>query len=317
MRNNMAVTCTEYILSESETIVSKTDLQGNITYINQDFINVSGFTEDELIGSPQNIVRHPDMPQEAFADFWRTLKSGKAWTGMVKNRCKNGDHYWVEANAAPMLENGQVVGYTSIRTKPGKEQVNGAERTYREIKGGNKELQIVEGEAIQRSLFKQLDILKRMSIKGKIIIIYGLLALLFIANLMAIVIMNSKPSEGWLLSISVTGLMLSVLFGFLFYRSIVKPLQHVKADIDRMSAGDLAGKIYADSDNELGNVMQALRILQINVKLLVGQIKEATDIVHVGAMEIAAGNADLSDAQNHRPAHWNRLPPRWSSLPAP
>ena len=102
MRSNMPVTNIEYVLKDTETVVSKTDMQGNITYINRDFVNISGFSEEELLGAPQNIVRHPDMPAEAFADFWSTIKSGKAWTGLVKNRCKNGDHYWVEANAAPL-----------------------------------------------------------------------------------------------------------------------------------------------------------------------------------------------------------------------
>src|SRR5512147_2720839 len=112
MRTNLPVTNVEYVLKDTETVVSKTDLQGNITYVNQDFVNISGFSEEELLGAPQNIVRHPDMPEEAFADFWNTLKSGKAWTGLVKNRCKNGDYYWVEANVSPIIENGNIVGYT-------------------------------------------------------------------------------------------------------------------------------------------------------------------------------------------------------------
>ncbi len=293
MRNNMPVTGVEYVLSSSETIVSKTDLQGNITYINQDFINISGFSEDELLGAPQNIVRHPDMPKEAFADFWHTLKSGKAWTGLVKNRCKNGDYYWVEANAAPMLENGQIVGYTSIRIKPGREQVQAAESAYREIRAGNTRLEVVEGEAVRRSLFARFNFLKGASIKAKMIMSSGLLAILFAANLMVTAI-SSAQYDAWSVTISVMGLLLSVLFGVTFYRGIVTPLERVRHDIDRMSAGDLSGKIVSDSDNELGNVMQALRILQINVKLLVGQIKEAADIVNTGAREIAAGNSDLS-----------------------
>ena len=126
MRNNGPVTNREYVLGDDDSIVSKTDINGNITYVNQDFIDASGFSMEELIGSPQNIVRHPDMPREAFEDFWRTLKAGKAWTGLVKNRCKNGDHYWVEANAAPLLEDGKVAGYTSIRVKPSREQVAAA-----------------------------------------------------------------------------------------------------------------------------------------------------------------------------------------------
>ncbi|MDA8327920.1 MAG: methyl-accepting chemotaxis protein [Betaproteobacteria bacterium] len=293
MRNNMPVTGVEYVLSSSETIVSKTDLQGNITYINQDFINISGFSEDELLGAPQNIVRHPDMPKEAFADFWRTLKSGKAWTGLVKNRCKNGDYYWVEANAAPMLENGQIVGYTSIRIKPSREQIQAAESAYREIRAGNTRLEVVEGEAVRRSPFARFNFLKSASIKAKMIMSSGLLAILFAANLL-VTAMSSAQYDVWSITISVIGLLLSVLFGVTFYHGIVTPLERVRHDIDRMSAGDLSGKIVSDSDNELGNVMQALRILQINVKLLVGQIKEAADIVNTGAREIAAGNSDLS-----------------------
>jgi aerotaxis receptor len=101
-------------------------LQGNINYANPYFIEVSGFTEEELIGAPQN-VRHPDMPVEAFADLWSTIKSGMPWTGLVKNRCKNGDFYWVLANVTPVIESGKPVGYLSVRTKPSREQVRAAD----------------------------------------------------------------------------------------------------------------------------------------------------------------------------------------------
>jgi aerotaxis receptor len=83
----------EYVLQDQESIVSKTDLRGNITYVNADFVRISGYSEQELLGAPQSIVRHPDMPAEAFFDFWRTLQAGKAWRGLVKNRCKDGAFY--------------------------------------------------------------------------------------------------------------------------------------------------------------------------------------------------------------------------------
>jgi methyl-accepting chemotaxis protein len=107
MRTNLPVTSNEVVLKDTTLIVSKTDLQGRITYINKDFLDISGFTEAELIGEPHNLVRHPDMPAEAFADFWNNLKQGRPWSGYVKNRCKNGDFYWVLANASPIFENGQ------------------------------------------------------------------------------------------------------------------------------------------------------------------------------------------------------------------
>jgi len=110
MRINMPVTNNEYELKEGLSIVSETNVKGIIKYANPYFMEVSGFSEEELIGAPQNILRHPDMPVEAFADMWDTIKSGIPWTAMVKNRCKNGDFYWVYANVTPVYEKGQVVG---------------------------------------------------------------------------------------------------------------------------------------------------------------------------------------------------------------
>ena len=110
MRTNLPVTGREILMKDGHSIVSKTDLKGKITYCNPYFVELSGSDENELIGAPHNIVRHPDMPAEAFADLWDTVKRGIPWTGLVKNRCKNGDHYWVNANVTPLIENGVVVG---------------------------------------------------------------------------------------------------------------------------------------------------------------------------------------------------------------
>ncbi|OWW19114.1 PAS domain-containing methyl-accepting chemotaxis protein [Noviherbaspirillum denitrificans] len=283
MRTNLPVTGVEYILKDTETIVSKTDLKGRITYVNQDFINISGFTEAELLGAPQNIVRHPDMPSEAFEDFWRTIQSGKAWTGLVKNRSKNGDHYWVEAHAAPLIENGQVTGYTSIRIKPTREQVAAAENAYRMIKSGDKSLEVREGSAVRRTVFSRLRFMKSLSLKTKMMTGFGGIACLFGAGI-------AFPGT----IVAAAGLLFAALFGFSLYRDIVTRLERAKVDIDRMSAGDLSCKIQSDGDDEISRVLQAVRVLQTNVKLLVGQIKEVTDLVNKGSNEIAAGNSDLS-----------------------
>src|SRR5450830_1949555 len=104
MRVNTPITQNEYVLNEGMTIVSTTDLKGNINYANQYFIEVSGFSEMELLGAPQNILRHPDMPTEAFADLWHTIQSGRPWSGLVKNRNKGGDFYWVLANVTPVYD---------------------------------------------------------------------------------------------------------------------------------------------------------------------------------------------------------------------
>ena len=297
MRSNLPVTNVEYILKDTETIVSKTDLHGNITYVNQDFVNISGFSEEELIGAPQNIVRHPDMPVEAFADFWHTIKSGKAWTGLVKNRCKNGDHYWVEANAAPIIKNQQVVGYTSIRTKPSREQVRAVENAYRAIKAGDKGLKIEEGNAVRYSPFQFFDFLKTYSLKAVLGLAAISMAGLFgVIGILAWLATNeaNQMFTGWLMAIAALGVPLAAVFAVFLFSTIVKPLERVKQDIARMGTGDLTGQIVAAGANELVDLMQSLRILQINIKLLVGQIKQSTEIVNMGASEIATGNADLS-----------------------
>ena len=110
MRTNLPVTQNEYQFPGDETLLSTTDTHSHISYANAAFIRTSGFSPEQLIGQPHNLVRHPDMPVEAFADMWRSLKDGQSWRALVKNRRQNGDHYWVVANAAPMRRNGQVVG---------------------------------------------------------------------------------------------------------------------------------------------------------------------------------------------------------------
>jgi methyl-accepting chemotaxis protein len=185
MRNNQPVTGHEALFPEDEIIVSKTDLDGRITYVNKAFVEISGFSEVELIGQPHNIVRHPDMPPEAYHDFWETLKSGKPWTGLVKNRCKNGDHYWVEAHATPIWEAGQVTGYLSVRRKPSPESVNTAEKAYAQFRAGRSDgQQILHGQVVSSGFFPRLKRrFMQASISSKIILAsavsaFGVMALL-------------------------------------------------------------------------------------------------------------------------------------------
>jgi methyl-accepting chemotaxis protein len=125
-----------YQLPNDMVIVSRADLQGNITSFNQAFEDASGYTSAELMGKPHSILRHPDMPKEAFQDLWQTLSAGHAWHGMVKNKRKNGDYYWVFANASPIIEQDQIVGYVSVRYPATAQQINSAEALYAEIRNG-------------------------------------------------------------------------------------------------------------------------------------------------------------------------------------
>ena len=136
MRLNLPVSGREVIVDDTANILSTTDLKGTISYANPDFVAISGFDEDELLGQPHNTVRHPDMPEAAFADLWRTLQANRSWMGIVKNRCKNGDHYWVSAFATPVSRNGKVVEYQSVRTRPQPEQIQAAEALHARMRDG-------------------------------------------------------------------------------------------------------------------------------------------------------------------------------------
>jgi PAS domain S-box-containing protein len=130
MRKNLPVNNSEYELSDQSIIVSRTDLKGKIAYVNQEFIEASGFDAEELANQPHNIVRHPDMPAAAFENLWDTIKAGKPWAGAVKNRRKDGGFYWVLASATPVWDGKQITGYTSIRSKLPADQRAQAEQVY-------------------------------------------------------------------------------------------------------------------------------------------------------------------------------------------
>jgi aerotaxis receptor len=162
MRSNLPVTTVEYPITDATLIVSRTDTKGKLTYFNDEFVLAAGFTEAELMGQPHNIIRHPDMPPEAFENLWDTLKAGKPWVGAVKNRRKNGDFYWVLATASPIRENGQVTGYTSIRTKLPADQRTEAEQVYAALRAKKAHgYKIDAGIIRRRSLLDHLAVFTR------------------------------------------------------------------------------------------------------------------------------------------------------------
>ncbi len=136
MRNNLPITQRERTFSPATKLISVTDVHGFIRECNDAFVEVSGFTKQELIGQPHNLVRHPQMPAAAFEVMWSHLKSGRPWMGLVKNRCKNGDYYWVDAYVTPVSSGGKIVGYESVRTCPRREDVARAEQLYQAINQG-------------------------------------------------------------------------------------------------------------------------------------------------------------------------------------
>ncbi|MDP8566989.1 methyl-accepting chemotaxis protein [Methylophilus aquaticus] len=250
MKTNLPVTQHEVELKEGASIVSKTDLKGAITYVNREFLEVSGFAEFELLGKNHNIIRHPDMPPAAFEDLWRTVKAGNPWNGMVKNRCKNGDYYWVEANVAPVREGHTLVGYMSVRTKPSRQQIAQAEKNYQQMR---------EGKATQPAWHARLIArLDDLSISYKLS-----LAILFPVAMMI--------SFGWmqhaehLFGTAMIGVIAAVVAGALASVKLTRSVKVMKEAINGLAGGNLGVSIEMLGNDECGTVMKALKAMQIKI----------------------------------------------------
>jgi aerotaxis receptor len=126
----------EIILTKDIMIVSETDEKGNILYANADFCKIAGFSREELIGKPHNLVRHSDMPKDAFRDLWKTINNGNVWKGIVKNKTKQGEFYWVNATVYPSKTVDGRKRYISVRVKPTQEEIDTATKLYLNMKLG-------------------------------------------------------------------------------------------------------------------------------------------------------------------------------------
>jgi methyl-accepting chemotaxis protein len=276
MKLNLPVTTNEVLFEDSQFMLTRTDLKGVITYANKDFIQVSGFSEAELVGSSHNIVRHPDMPAEAFNDMWRCLKSGKPWTGLVKNRTKNGDFYWVVANATPVTENNQVVGYLSARRKPTRQQISDASDAYRLFTEGNaKGLAIMDGKVVKSSLISRLKhSLTNLKVSHRLFALTTLAVGLLSIQAGISSSVTPSPSLATWLGLGF-GMVILSAFGFAIYRSIQKPLQNSLNAIKQITAGNYSTLIDAQGSNELSEVLEALKKMQTLLSVNENTLKES------------------------------------------
>jgi aerotaxis receptor len=281
------VTRREITLSEQRTIVSTTDLKGRITYANPYFVEVSGFSLEELIGAPQNIVRHPDMPEAAFADLWNTIAQGRPWTGMVKNRCKNGDYYWVRANVTPVLESGRPVGYMSVRTRPSRPEVAAAERLYAAMRAGSADLFLHHGQVVRTGLRGRLDRLLHMRIATQATI----LALLSAGGAL---LLGARAANAWESGLAATLGLSAILSWVLLQRRVLAPLRSATALSLRLAGGDMSSLHCKAADSEMGRLVSALRQVGVNLRSVIGDVRENFGQMRLATSEIAQGNLHLS-----------------------
>jgi aerotaxis receptor len=296
MRTNLPVTNNEQFLEDGKSIVSKTDLKGRITYVNPYFIEISGFTQEELIGAPQNIVRHPDMPEEAFADMWRVLKSGLPWNGLVKNRCKNGSFYWVKANVTPVLENGKPVGYMSVRTRPTREQVNAAAAVYKQFRDKKAHgIRIMHGAVERAGLSGWLLQLRHISLAKRIGLIMLPLTVWVIAlGSYASIMASTDTAHTIFIAATIAGALLCLGGWALLHRNIVTPLKMATHVVHGLAGGDLNLTVQTNVHGDMGVLLKALNQLNVNLRSIIGDVRDNVTVIDTSVTEIANGNMDLS-----------------------
>ncbi len=290
MKNNQPVTQREFDYDDDVTLMSMTDTQSCVTYANSAFIQVSGFERDELIGKPHNLVRHPDMPKEAFADMWRTLKEGQSWSALVKNRRKNGDHYWVRANATPVHRNNQLVGYMSVRTKPSRHEIEAAEALYRDMRegrAGNRKL--FKGILVRTGVMRWASILQTASVTWRL----GAAAMAS-AGVVAAVSLAAGLSAGALGIVAGTATT-AALANFLWLRAqVAVPLATVLRVAQSAAMGSPERNVSLNRVDEIGMLLRAVNQSALNLRSLVDDVSVQTQGMHIASSEISSGNDDLS-----------------------
>ncbi|WP_067704390.1 PAS domain-containing methyl-accepting chemotaxis protein [Erwinia sp. ErVv1] len=290
MRTNLPVTQQEYPFDDSATLMSTTDTHSHITYANDAFIAVSGFEPDEINGQPHNTVRHPDMPPEAFADMWATLKQGEPWTALVKNRRKNGDHYWVRANAIPVVREGKVQGYMSVRTKPGAEEIQKTERLYREFREGKRKgWHFHKGLLVRTGLLKWTSIFKTLPLRWRIRTTLAAILPFTLAGAWALG-MAAQPLSLF------AGIMAVLLFmaGAWLEQQVSRPIERVCQQALQVATGASHKVDQLDRVDEVGTTLRAVGQLGLMFRWLVDDISGQAVNVLSGSDAIAQGNNDLS-----------------------
>ncbi|MDA3808241.1 MAG: methyl-accepting chemotaxis protein [Thiomicrorhabdus sp.] len=266
MRKNGAVTQKEYALEPGVTIVSRTDTHGNILSANEAFIEASGFEWTDLVGQPHNILRHPDVPEAVFKDFWQTLKAGKPWTQVVKNRRQNGDHYWVVAKATPTFENGIITGYMSVRTAATAEQKSATEQAYKAIKAGKAKL--VNGNI---SSFKD-KINPTLHFNGSTII-FALSTLLLISTFLPVMLHSITDIIPEVI-FEITDVIL-VAFIILTTLSNAKQLKLLNNHITEISSENFNNPIDSKGTSLMPQILGRLNSLQIKLGADIDDVKAA------------------------------------------
>lgn len=273
-RMSIAVNSQERLLDPKNPIVTKTDSKGKITFANPAFVEISGFTKEELLGQPHNVVRHPDMPREAFEDLWSTIRQNQPWRGLVKNRCKDGGYYWVDAYVTPLTENGKKVGYMSVRSCPTDKQKSEAQALYDAINRGEKKM-------------------PRTPIKA---------GRPFLVDLIVACVLPSFVSLGTLLpfawaniSFSAAGILLAIL-GMLWVKAKSDNLvENAQNTLQALAEGNFKFDTPSSPVREFNSVFTGFRSMQVNLRAIIADVVSSSSKVRDDASQLNSLANNLMD----------------------
>jgi methyl-accepting chemotaxis protein/aerotaxis receptor len=285
MRNNQPVTNREVDLTDNDIILSTTTPDGFIKYVNSDFIRISGFSSEELIDQPHNIVRHPDMPPLAFAEMWASLKKGRPWMGLVKNRCKNGDHYWVSAFVTPIFKNGQLAELQSVRTKATPAQITAASQQYPQLHQVTRDSQSIL-QRLKQSVYNRI-------LSG--------ICLMFAVFAGLLQLKATTDSSDWVL---LAGACL-VLSAFLHYQLL--PLRKLDQKAKQLADNPLCTPLYTGRSDEFGRIEFAMYMQQAETAAVVGRLNDAAQSLGHNAGDLLQKVESGRQASHHQQAETDQI----------
>jgi len=286
MKNNLPVTLNEAHFPPGRYIVSRTDLKGITTYVNDTFVEVSGFTRHELVGKNHNVVRHPDMLPGAFAWLWDTIKAGRPWRGIVKNRCKNGDFYWVDALVVPVLKNDAIIGYMSVRTAPAKQQIAAAEAFYEQLKAG-------QARIPRTPLWQRLSL--KAKLNGLVFLLLGMQIAGGVVHQFAAPLAISSAALNTVLQVFGVASVVASVCLLLMQNQVFAAIRGIAGRLDHIAQGELTDEIPLGREDEVGQLNNALTTMQTHLKAMMAEIAEAAELMGEKADAL---NVDMEETRN-------------------
>lgn len=265
LATTMALQEEEIIIDSQSVLISKTNLKGVITYVSPDFLRISEYEEVDLLNKPHNKIRHPDMPSEVFKQLWQTIKTGRPWSGIVKNRSKSGKFYWVEATISPLWKKGKVHGYISVRKTASRKQIHNAEQLYQKIK---------TGKIHQNPLKKVIASLEKIGFSVQAQGLYALLMLPFLMGIAA-----GWLQSGWLIAFCIILWMMIFPAYFVYTNKIDKKgLDAILSLNNRIAGGCFAAEISREVDesifkNEQKDIYLSQKVILISFWGVISKIK--------------------------------------------